>query len=175
MDNVTPVNTPSLRVRLTPPLIALTLLLVYVPGGCRDSWMAKHRARFTRKQEAIAQSPLHAKCALCSKPATHSQDYWRGAANFTFYFCDDHWPAPEKAPSDALEQGKRVDDIGPTLRGDEIASLVPVGVCGLSLAMFLTGRQERRRLKAFNLVAVAFGVVLICWTMARFFGVGVGR
>jgi hypothetical protein len=175
MQNATSQDAPpSLRIRLTPPLIALTLLLVFVPGGCRDSWMKNHRTALVRKEAAIAQSPLHAKCSLCFKPATHSQLYMREGLGYTgtFYFCDDHWPAPEKAPY--LAHGDRAEDIAPQLRGDEIASLIAGGFAVLSLGIFLICRQVRHRLKAFNLVTVTFAAVLVLWTMATFFGAGIG-
>jgi hypothetical protein len=137
--------------------------------------MANHRARLARKVASIAQSPLHAKCALCSNPATHSQPYMGLGYTRTYYFCDEHWPGPEKAPRDSLDYGTEVDDIGPQLRLDAIVCYIPVGLGVLALAIFLVCRQERHRRKAFNIAAATLGVVLVCWSMARFFAAGLGR
>ena len=162
------------RTAITPMLVAITLLLIFIPGGCRDSWMSNHRARLARQEEAIARSPLHAHCALCSKPATHSRQYEHERLYDvqTYYFCDDHWPAPDRAPY--LAHGQRTTDLAPTLQGDRIASYLGSGFTGLALLLFLFSRKSGARRAAFMLAATAFVGVVACWAMARVGGAGIG-
>ena len=162
------------RAGVTPALAAITLLLIFIPGGCRDSWMSNHRARLARQEEAIARSPLHAYCSLCSKPATHSRQYEHERLYDvqTYYFCDDHWPAPDRAPY--LAHGQRTTDLAPTLRGDQIASFVGAGFTGLAMLLFLISRKPGARRAAFTVAAIALAGVLTCWAMARVGGAGIG-
>jgi hypothetical protein len=173
-DQISITKPGARRAAITPMLIAITFLLIFIPGGCRDSWMSNHRARLAREQEAIARSPLHARCSLCLKPATHAREYEHEKLHdvATYYFCDDHWPAPERAPY--LAHGQRTTDLAPTLRGDQIASFVGSGFTGLALLTFLSSRKPGARRAAFTLAAIAFAGVVACWAMARVAGAGIG-
>lgn len=82
-------------------LMVVAALVTFLPWGT-VSQVASSRVRyFGRNQAAMDASPLHQVCAKCDKPATHSQEYrifGTGKPSegepATYYFCDDHWPAP---------------------------------------------------------------------------------
>jgi hypothetical protein len=73
---------------------------------------------------ARALSPLHEVCAFpgCYKPATHAREYRIHGTGMpaegrpvTYYFCDDHWPAPSSPPWPGgfeLKAGKREATFG---------------------------------------------------------------